>query len=73
MTTSQKHFFDLKLPLGSLLAGYGVLLIAYGIWGDATIYEKSLGINVNLVWGAVLLVVGGLFLLAVWIRRTPRS
>jgi len=33
----------------------GVLLVAYGLFGDQSIYGRSLGININLVWGLVIL------------------
>ncbi len=58
----QKHFFDLKIPLGSLLSAYGAILTFYGILGDPALQEKSVGININLIWGIVLLIAGGLFL-----------
>ena len=59
---SRRHFFDLKIPLGSLLSGYGAVLILYGLFGGSALYEKSLGININLLWGIVLLIAGSLFL-----------
>jgi hypothetical protein len=37
---------------------FGLLLVIYGAVGDKSIYQRSLGINVNLGWGAVLLVFG---------------
>ncbi len=57
-----KHFFDLKIPLGSLLCTYGVVLVLYGLFGDPSLSEKSLGININLQWGILVFAVGGLFL-----------
>lgn len=60
--TTSKHFFDLKVPLGSLLCAYGVILSLYGIFGDPTLSAKSLGININLIWGVVMMIVGALFL-----------
>ena len=65
----QKHFFDLKIPLGSLLSAYGAILILYGILGDASLHIKSLGININLTWGIVMLIIGGLFLGFHFLRR----
>jgi hypothetical protein len=41
---------------------YGLMLTIYGIVTDKALYEKSLGINVNLIWGLVLLVFGALML-----------
>jgi hypothetical protein len=37
--------------IGGLLAGYGAL-------SDRSIYARSLGINVNLLWGSVLFAFG---------------
>jgi hypothetical protein len=55
--------FDLRLPIGLMFGLYGILLTAYGLFGDAKMNQKSLGINIDLVWGIVLLVFGGLMLL----------
>ena len=53
---------DVRLPVGVMFAIMGALLVGYGLFGDPTIYARSLGINVNLIWGSVLLVTGGIFL-----------
>jgi hypothetical protein len=56
---------DVRLPAGVMLAAIGVLLAGYGVLGDPSIYRRSLGINVNLVWGIVLALAGaGLLALA---------
>jgi hypothetical protein len=49
---------DLRLPIGLMFSIFGVLLLGFGIISDAAIYRRSLGINVNLWWGVVLLVFG---------------
>ncbi|MBC8001550.1 MAG: hypothetical protein H7X97_03085 [Opitutaceae bacterium] len=50
---------DLRLPIGIIFTIYGFILIGYGIFTRASaIYAKSLGINVNIYWGIVLLVFG---------------
>ena len=49
---------DIRLPIGGLFIALGLLLTFYGIFGDSSVYQRSLGINVNLGWGAVLLVFG---------------
>ena len=46
---------DLRLPIGLMFSIFGVLLLGFGIISDAAIYQRSLGINVNLWWGMVLL------------------
>jgi hypothetical protein len=53
---------DVRLPVGVMFAIMGALLVGYGLFGDPTIYARSLGINVNLIWGSVLLATGGIFL-----------
>ena len=50
---------DLRLPIGIIFTIYGFILIGYGIVTRASvIYGKSLGINVNIYWGIVLLIFG---------------
>ncbi len=62
--------FDLRIAIGGLFTVYGVLLALYGLLGDKAQYARSLGVNVNLVWGAALLVFGLCMLL---IRRRVRK
>jgi len=54
--------FDLRLPLGLMFTLFGALLTGFGLISDPAIYKKSLGINVNLNWGLVLLTFGVLCL-----------
>ena len=61
MKQSNSHFPDLKMPLGGLLCFYGLLLLGYGLAGDPAMYEKSLGMNVNLAWGILMLAIGLVF------------
>ena len=62
---------DIRLIIGLLFTIVGVLLCGYGALGPRNIYEPSLGINVNLWWGAVLLVFGVVML---WLgSRAQRS
>jgi len=44
----------------------GLILAVYGVIADPSIYERSFGLNVNLIWGAVMLVFGGTML---WLGR----
>jgi len=50
---------DLRFPLGLMFSILGIILIAFGIVRPV----DSLGINVNLCWGFVLLAFGVLMLL----------
>ncbi|MCU0785425.1 MAG: hypothetical protein MUF81_15515 [Verrucomicrobia bacterium] len=55
--------FDLRLPIGIMFSFYGVVLVLYGLLGDKAQYARSLGININLVWGMGLPVFGALMLI----------
>lgn len=48
------HFFDLRVPLGWLFLILGGLLIVSGFKAPATSDGVSLGINIDLIWGVVL-------------------
>ena len=45
---------DIRFAIGLMFAIVGVVLAGFGLLGDESIYDKSLGININLIWGAVL-------------------
>ncbi len=53
---------DIRTPIGYFFTLIGAVLIVFGLVSDRAIYERSLGINVNLWWGAVLVVFGLLML-----------
>jgi len=63
---------DIRLPIGGLFAVLGLLLGGYGLAtaGDSARYASSLGVNINLWWGLVMLVFGVLLLAAA--ARTRR-
>lgn len=65
--------FDLRLPIGILFSVYGIILAGYGVVSDKAIYDKSLGININLVWGAVMLAFGALMLLLAFRGRKKQE
>jgi len=59
---------DIRWPIGLMFSLIGVLLLIEGAIGGA----GELDININLIWGVVLLVFGVLMLLgAVRGRKTP--
>lgn len=65
---------DLRLPIGLMFSIFGVLLVAYGLVADPAIYARSLGINVNLWWGLVLIAFGAVMLIfALRARGAPRA
>lgn len=60
--------FDLRTPIGILFTAYGAILTAFGAFTNGSaIYKKSLGDNVNLHWGIILLVFG-VFMLGLAMR-----
>jgi len=62
---------DVRFPIGGMFTIFGVILTIYGIVSDPAIYAKSLGINVNLWWGLVLLIFG---LVMLWLAfRAERA
>jgi len=60
---------DIRTPLGLLFLAIGVLLAGWGLASDPAIYAASLGININLIWGAAMAAFGAVVLL---IARTAR-
>ena len=62
---------DIRLPIGILFSLLGGILAGYGLLGDASRNEQSLGVNLNLGWGFVLLVFG--VVMSVFGRRAMRE
>lgn len=60
---------DVRWPIGGMFSSFGAILIVYGLVSSPEIYQRSLGINVNLWWGLVLLLFG-LVMLALAYRAT---
>lgn len=62
---------DIRVPTGLLFTILGVILACFGLFSDPAIYQRSLGINVNLWWGLVLMAFGAMML---WLaRRAART
>jgi hypothetical protein len=62
---------DIRLPIGLMFTLLGVLLTGYGLTSAGAITERSLGVNVNLWWGLVLVAFGAVMLaLATRAKRT---
>ena len=51
---------DIRWPIGLMFTLIGVLLTGYGVFKAAD--SVSLGLNINMIWGIVLLVFGSLML-----------
>ena len=53
---------DIRLPIGMLFTIFGIMLIAFGVFSNPALYVQSLGININLNWGVILLIFGAIML-----------
>ena len=62
---------DIRLPIGGLFTVIGILLTGYGVLAGKAIYQASLGINVNLKWGLVMLAFG--LIMVAFGRRAGRG
>jgi multisubunit Na+/H+ antiporter MnhG subunit len=51
---------DIRIPIGLMFTIIGLLISVFGIvtMSNADMYQKSLGINVNLIMGVLMLVFG---------------
>jgi len=54
------------MPIGMMFLLVGLMLTIFGAVSDRAIYAHSLGWNVNLAWGVVLLIFGLLMFFAGW-------
>jgi hypothetical protein len=61
--------FDLRKALGALFGIYGLLLTVLGFTTDTAAYERSLGLNVNLGLGVILLFAAAVLLWFAFRRR----
>ena len=63
---------DIRWPIGLMFTLIGALLVVFGLAKGAE--STALGVNINLVWGVVLLVFGALMLLGAFSgKKNPPS
>ena len=63
---------DIRIPVGALFSLLGLLLAGYGLHGGGALAQRSLGINIDLWWGMVMLVFGLAMLWLAWRARARR-
>jgi hypothetical protein len=52
---------DIRIPLGLIFLITGGIMTGYGIFTrNSAIYDKSMGVNLNLGWGVVMLLFGAI-------------
>ncbi len=50
---------DIRIPLGLIFLITGGIMSVYGVFTrHSAIYERSMGVNINLIWGVVMLAFG---------------
>ena len=65
---------DIRFPIGLMFVIIGLIITVFGAVSDRQIYNRSLGINVNLWWGIVLLAFGAImFLSGLIAARSPKK
>lgn len=53
---------DIRRPLGLLFVILGAILVIYGFLANPSVYQRSLGHNINVSWGVVMFVFGAIVL-----------
>ena len=66
---------DLRKPIGYFFIALGLILAIYGLItnGNTEMYQRSLNLNINLIWGGVLLVFGLAMLIPALIDRNKNG
>jgi hypothetical protein len=55
---------DIRIPLGLIFLITGGIISVYGFFTrHSAIYDKSLGVNLNLTWGIIMFVFGAIMYL----------
>ena len=59
---STESRFDIRLPIGALFLLLGAILLIYGVItkSDAALYVRSESIDINLWWGLIMVLFGGI-------------
>ncbi len=50
---------DIRIPLGMIFLIIGGIMSAFGLYSrHSSLYDRSLGVNLNLTWGLIMFVFG---------------
>ncbi|MBZ5516752.1 MAG: hypothetical protein LAN62_18260 [Acidobacteriia bacterium] len=64
---------DIRWPIGIIFTIYGVVLTTFGALTDPQVFvERSMGVNIDVWWGAAMLVFG-VFMGALALRASRRN
>ena len=63
---------DIRIPIGLMFTILGVIISVYGLitGSDNEMYQKSLGMNINLIMGVIMLIFGAIML---WFARRKKK
>jgi len=66
---------DIKIPIGLMFSIFGLILTILGLItvGDTAMYEQSLGYNINLFSGIIMLVFGCFMLVTSRLFKKKKS
>ena len=66
---------DIRLPIGLMFSILGVFITVFGFatMSDSEMYVKSLGINVNIIMGIIMLIFGLMMLFYAWKKKTSKK
>ena len=64
---------DLRYPIGILFMILGGLLILFGAFSGADLYQRSFNININLWWGFLMFLFGFAFFVAARVHSVRAS
>ena len=65
--------FDIRIPIGTMFAGIGALLLIYGWSANAAAVPGSAGVNVNAWWGGAMALFGAGMLALAQRARSQRA
>jgi len=66
---------DIRIPIGLLFVVLGAILTGFGVFtlNDAELYARSLGRNINLWTGLLMLIFGSMMLLFSYLGRRKKA
>lgn len=66
---------DLRIPLGLMFTIVGLMLAIFGAaTNGSALYARSAGMNINLIWGLVMVAFGGtMFVLGRRAEKRPKE
>jgi hypothetical protein len=64
---------DIRMPIGLMFSILGLIISAYGFFtiSNTAMYQKSLGININIIMGVIMLAFG--LVMLYFARRKKKS